>query len=180
MIDENRLKRYCCEDISLIENYEKAVNDKTQTWNCHHRLEIQNGKHIKTSELIEQNLYYNRPASELILLTKKDHNILHHTGNKNRSGQKASLETRQKMSEAQKEKHSQKRSLQACINISIGHLGQIIPEKTRLAVSKAHKGIPRSEETKLKISLSKIGHKSATKGKKKVWNDESHTKFHYE
>lgn len=39
--DYKRFKKYCCEDISLIENYEKAVNDKTQTWCCHHKLEIE-------------------------------------------------------------------------------------------------------------------------------------------
>ena len=33
-------KNYCSEDISLIENYDKAVNDKEQTWHCHHRREI--------------------------------------------------------------------------------------------------------------------------------------------
>ena len=26
------VKRYCCEDISLIENYDKAVADNTQIW----------------------------------------------------------------------------------------------------------------------------------------------------
>lgn len=31
--------KFCCEDISKIENYEKAIVDVTQTWHCHHRLE---------------------------------------------------------------------------------------------------------------------------------------------
>ena len=41
MISENQVKKYCREDISLIENYDKAINDKTQTWDCHHRKESQ-------------------------------------------------------------------------------------------------------------------------------------------
>ena len=62
---------YCREDLSLIENYDKAINDNTQIWRCHHRLEIQdNGKIIYTSkQLQDMGLYYNRPASELIFLT---------------------------------------------------------------------------------------------------------------
>ena len=43
MISEIKLKRYCCEDISLIENYEKAIADITQIWVCHHRFEIDKG-----------------------------------------------------------------------------------------------------------------------------------------
>ena len=61
-----RAKDYCCEDISLIENYEQALNDQTQVWDCHHRLEIELG--LSAAELIKQGLYWNRPASELIFL----------------------------------------------------------------------------------------------------------------
>ena len=73
--DYKRFKKYCCEDISLIENYEKAVNDKTQTWCCHHKLEIELLK--KPSELKEMGLYFDRPASELIFLTRSEHIKLH-------------------------------------------------------------------------------------------------------
>ena len=40
MINENKAKRFCREDISLIENYDKAINDATGVWHCHHRREI--------------------------------------------------------------------------------------------------------------------------------------------
>lgn len=40
MIDKRRAKSYCKEDVTKIENYDKAVNDKTQTWHCHHRDEV--------------------------------------------------------------------------------------------------------------------------------------------
>ncbi len=66
---------YCCEDISLIENYYKAIADKTQIWICHHRLETE--LDLSKQELIEMGLYFYRPASELILVTKSEHNSLH-------------------------------------------------------------------------------------------------------
>lgn len=55
---------FCKDDISLIENYEEAINDKNETWVCHHKLGIELGKTSK--ELIKLNLYYNRPANEFI------------------------------------------------------------------------------------------------------------------
>lgn len=83
---------YCCEDLSLIENYDKAVNDNTQIWRCHHRLEIQDdGKIIYTSkQLEEQGLYYNRPASELIFMTLSEHNALHARHNPEERNQRRS------------------------------------------------------------------------------------------
>lgn len=78
MINETKAKLYCCDNISLIENYEQAVKDK-QIWDCHHRLEVQNGHRIYTGkELIEAELCWNRPASELIFLTKSEHSKIHH------------------------------------------------------------------------------------------------------
>lgn len=69
---------FCKEDVSLIENYEQAINDTTQTWDIHHRLEELG---LSKAELKEQGLYINRPASELIFLTHSDHMKLHHIGN---------------------------------------------------------------------------------------------------
>ena len=71
------LKLYCSEDPSLIENYDKAINDNAQTWECHHRLE--NELNVCRQYLIDHDLYFNRPAVELILLTKKEHASLHGT-----------------------------------------------------------------------------------------------------
>lgn len=42
------MERYCCEDISKIENYEEAVADTTQMWHCHHRLEL-----VKTGAVVD-------------------------------------------------------------------------------------------------------------------------------
>lgn len=72
-----RAKLYCKEDISLIENYEQAINDKEHVWECHHRLEIGEGYTNSTEDLNLMNLYYNRPANELIFLTKSEHCSIH-------------------------------------------------------------------------------------------------------
>ena len=67
-------KKFCCEDISKIENYEKALND-SELYDCHHKLEIELNKSQK--ELKEMGLYFNRPANELIFLTQSEHIRLH-------------------------------------------------------------------------------------------------------
>lgn len=89
-------KRYCKDDISKIENYDKAIADTTQTWICHHRL----GLVHSSKELERLGLYENRPADELIFVTHSEHMSLHH------AGKPKSDETRRKMSESQKGKHS--------------------------------------------------------------------------
>lgn len=76
MICKGSVKSFCCEDISLIENYDKAINSN-EMWDCHHKLEIELNKSVK--ELKDLNLYLNRPANELIFLTRKEHVILHMT-----------------------------------------------------------------------------------------------------
>ena len=54
-------KYFCIEDISLIENYEAAINDNTQVWDCHHRNEITMNK--TKDELKTLHLYYDRNES---------------------------------------------------------------------------------------------------------------------
>ena len=80
MISETTVKKFCCEDISLIENYDKAIADQTQTWDCHHRGEILPCGRFKAKHLKKFNLYYNRPACELIFLTHDEHTRLHKQG----------------------------------------------------------------------------------------------------
>lgn len=71
----NKVKQYCREDICLINNYYKAIADTTQTWDCHHINELTFTK----QQLKKMNMYYNRPASELVFLTKSEHRKLHLT-----------------------------------------------------------------------------------------------------
>lgn len=77
-------QRYCCEDLSLIENYELAKNDpEPNKWCIHHRDECRNTpsgliSHRSVQDLIDNDRYFNCPAKELIFLTQSDHWKLHH------------------------------------------------------------------------------------------------------
>ena len=58
-----------CRHPELIENYDKAVADETQTWDCHHRREDT----FSQKELIERDEYYDVEPEALIFLTKAEH-----------------------------------------------------------------------------------------------------------
>ena len=79
MINTYKAKSYCSEDIALIENYHEAIADEEKMWEIHHRRECdENGRTLFTKkQLLEMNLYLNRPASELIFVTKAMHSKLH-------------------------------------------------------------------------------------------------------
>lgn len=77
MICEQTAWAYCIDDIKKIENYHFAVNDNTQTWICHHKVEIQPDGVLSVKELKERNLYYHRPARELVFLMPSTHSALH-------------------------------------------------------------------------------------------------------
>jgi len=79
LINLENVKTYCKDDITKIENYNEAINDKTQTWTCHHRLEISpfSGKHITPARLKELDMYFHRSPEELIFLTRGDHMRIH-------------------------------------------------------------------------------------------------------
>lgn len=80
MISISSVELYCYEDISLIENYNEAINSDKQ-YVCHHKNEIILNK--SRIELIKMGLYYNRPANELIFLTRSEHSHIHTNGNNN-------------------------------------------------------------------------------------------------
>lgn len=111
MICIKEAKRKCRDDISKIENYDKAISDTTQTWHCHHRLELTlDGEFAHThKELKRLEMYYHRPYFELIFLTPSEHSKLHgiteeqkQKMGKARKGRKLSEETKRKMSESRK------------------------------------------------------------------------------
>ena len=82
MIQEKAARKYCREDISLIENYDKAIADKDVMWHCHHRDEVKvlpSGiVAIRTQwELRDDGRYFGCPANELIFLTPSEHHSLH-------------------------------------------------------------------------------------------------------
>ena len=103
MFSSSMVKRYCKDDISLIENYEQAKNDESQIWICHHRDEVKtlpSGLRVvrTTKELKENGRYYNCPANELIFLTLSEHSSLHAKVQTRKHSEK----TRKKMSEKHK------------------------------------------------------------------------------
>ena len=97
-----KLEKYCT-DYTKIENYQEALKSPLK-FDLHHRLEISEMQ--SASDLIAKNLYYNRPATELIFLERGEHQRLHNRGDKNPLfGQHRSAETRQKKAEGMKGKH---------------------------------------------------------------------------
>ena len=151
MICENSAKSYCKDDISLIENYDKAIADKTQIWHCHHRRETV----MSRKDLIEIGEYYNRPAIELIFLTKSEHNCIHKKNNKNCLGKKYSEIIRKRMGDSKKGQIPWNKGKTGMQHMSI---------ETRKKMSEAHKGKHFSEETRKKMSESKKGKNRQAKG----------------
>lgn len=106
MINEGRFKlkgdgtanyRCFCKHPELIENYDKAIADTTQTWDCHHRLETHNSDgerrsvDLTAAELMALGTYHDRPPEELIFLTHSEHTRLHSAGRKFSEEHKAKM-----------------------------------------------------------------------------------------
>lgn len=151
MISEKKVKKYCKDSISKIENYEQAMADTSQVWDCHHRLELHPDHSVRFTRgsLKKLGLYYHRPASELIFLTEVEHLLLHNKGNK------LSDETRRKMSAAHKGEKNP-------------FYGKSHSDETRKKMSESHKGKPFSEETRKKMSESRKGKSFSAEHKLKL------------
>lgn len=76
MISENANK-FCRDNLSNIENYDKAIDDPERVWHCHHRFETFWWFSSSKQDLIDEGLYYARPASEFIFLTPEEHKHIH-------------------------------------------------------------------------------------------------------
>lgn len=79
MINYKSSLKFCKDDISKIENYEKAIADTSHTWDLHHRLELTlDGEFAHSAkELRRLGMYYHRPYFELIFLPQAEHIRLH-------------------------------------------------------------------------------------------------------
>lgn len=95
MINEEQAKRYCCEDISLIENYEEAVNSG-EKYDVHHKL----GLWFNKQWLIDNGFYYKQRAEMLMFMKHSEHMTLHWSDNKYTLGRTHSEESKQKISKA--------------------------------------------------------------------------------
>ena len=173
MINVKGAKRFCCEDISQIENYIQAISDKNQVWCCHHRREYDEstGKFTLSFELKNQGLYYHRPSSELIFMTLSDHRALHYKDPRvaekmrqvhhSQRGVHLSEETRRKISRSLK---GSKHPL----------YGKHLSEETRRKISESNRGKLKgrhlSEETKRKMSESRRGERKSEEWKKRISN----------
>lgn len=121
-----------CKNYQDIENYEKALADNFIGWHCHHRLQTwtSDGEkrlvNISADELKALDMYYNRPADELIFLTKSEHKILHNKGYLH------SDETKKKIGDARR--------------------GKELSAEHKKKISNTLKGKSLSEETKNKMS----------------------------
>ncbi len=176
MINKRKKSCFCKDDISLIENYEKALNDSENIYDIHHRLEID--LNVSRQYLIDHDLYYNRPASELIFLTHSEHQKLH------KKEVHHSVEIRQKMSEAHKGK---KLSNEHCDHIKGGiskyyedHDGywknKKLSNETKQKMSDSHKG-KCPQNLKAIHEYQKL-YGSPVKGKHRVYDENG--KYHYE
>lgn len=139
-----RFKQLICSDIENVENYEKAKADNFKGWICHHRLETHTSDgerrlvDISPDELIALDVYYHRPAEELIFMPIGEHSTLHNKGKHH------SEEHNRKIAESNKGKHSMSHSEEW--NRKIGEAGKGRPGPW--------KGKHFSEETKRKMSES--------------------------
>ena len=130
MINVRTVRQYC-KNYTQIENYKEAVNDKSQTWICHHIL-----GEILSSECLKKNdFYYDVPPCMLKFVTKSEHSKIHkksHAHPYKKSIRKLSEETRKKISESCK--------------------GRKFSAETRKKISEANKRRKLSAETRKKLS----------------------------
>ena len=101
MINIAYAKMYC-KSYEQIENYDKAVADTTQVWDCHHR----NEEYYSQNELKALGLYYDCPPCELIFMTSAEHRKMDSFCKRlseSHKGKTHSEETRKRISKTQKQ-----------------------------------------------------------------------------
>ena len=156
---KHTFERYC-KNYQSIENYEKAKKDNFKGWYCHHRLETHTSDgerrtvDITQKELKALNMYYHRPAEELIFLPISEHNAF-------KKGKHLSEEHKNKIGAALK---GEKNPM----------YGKHLSEEHKKKLSELNKGNTyakgqhASEETKNKMSLQRTGRHWYNNGKVNV------------
>ena len=177
------LEKYC-KDYKNIENYQEALKSPLR-FDLHHSREITEKKSKK--QLIDENLYYDRPPEELVFLEHGEHMRLH---NANRSE-----ETRQKISEAQKGhegywkgKHLSTEARQKISDAMKGkNVGKHLSAAARKKMSNAKKGENNpmfgknmSAETRQKISDAKKGKNMSAESRQRMSDVKKGRHWHLE
>lgn len=131
--DGKSYKYSFCTKPELIENYDKAIADTTQTWICHHR----NEQYYTAKELKDLGLYYDCPPCELIFLTQKEHIKIHKNCKDFEKWQNRKNNALKGRKTSMKGKHFSKEHKE---NISKSLKGRVFSDKHKNALSNAHKG----------------------------------------
>lgn len=127
-----------CRKPELIENYDKAIADTTQTWNCHHRKE----ELYSQKELKERNEYFDVSPEDLIFLTVAEHHKIDSkckrvseahkgllAGSKNPMfGHHHSEESKRKISESQKNRKDKSKQV---LCVETGEIFESVSEAHR-------------------------------------------------
>lgn len=130
MINERQSKKFCCEDIALIENYDEAYKSD-EMYAVHHKL----GLWFNRQWLKDNGFYYEQRAEMLMFMKLSEHMTLHSTGHvlsdrakekirKSRIGKSMSDETKRKISEAKKNPSDETRR-----KLSMAKKGMVSPNK---------------------------------------------------
>ena len=156
MISERHVKKFCCEDISLIENYNLAIADTTQTWQCHHRGEVLPCGRFSRDDLKKFGLYYKRPAAELIFLTPTEHHRLHKKGvPKSEDHKKAISDAKKGVPKPYLKGVPRSEATKKAISDSLK--GIHLSEDHKKAISDAKKGVPNVKLSKKVLQFTKSG-----------------------
>lgn len=167
MINERQAHKFCKDDISKIENYDKAIADTTQTWVIHHRLELTlDGEFALSREQLKMHdMYYSRPYYELIFLTRTEHTKLHSSSrtlttdtkikiSKSLTGRSLSEEHRRKLTGRIPWNKGKTDIYSDETRMKMGEAkkGRTLSKEHRRKMSEAHKGKHHTEESRRKIS----------------------------
>lgn len=150
-------KQYC-KDFENIENYDKALADNFKGWDCHHRLQTHTSDgerrlvNISAAELKALDMYYNRPAEELIFLTESEHYLLHPS----MLGKHHSEEAKKKIGKASKKRNTGEKNPM---------YGKCHSAESRRKMSEAAKRRQFSEEHRNKLNETRKGRRWYNNGK---------------
>lgn len=110
---------------------------------CHHINGLTRLTGFKKEDLIKMNMYVNRPASELQILSNAEHTTLHNIGNTHMLGKHTSDETKHKLSVVLSGKKRTEDTRQKISEVKKGNkycVGRYMSPETRRKISESKKG----------------------------------------